>query len=1074
MEEEVKTIIQEARKQLKLECRSSVFDGTKKLAKEDLIKPQKPEEFTKKFIIEKILDLFGIQHELTERSFVISKQGIRHVDYECSSNKGSFILEAKPVNESLDGSSPSCAVNQIKDIFVLKESRDFQFGVATDGLKWILINPGGEIIAELMLGSDFSKLSNILVGKRDIASKKQEEISKRFFQWYNALMHGGSFKDLKGRQRKISPQESLVSNIRNVESELDREEIAQTIVDRLIFIKFIQAKGLIKSDVLQYLAGIRQDALKWTLDQLFFSVLNTEKDKRPQVDPKFDGIPYLNGSLFTKTKPEEQNQYYNVTAEILQKVIEFLDSFRFVTESEVEGGEEALDPEILGYIFERAMTSTDRKGTGAYYTPKYITRYISENTIYPFILEQARDFLRDDKNYKDSELPVSLDDLIENVSSRSLSEIYGDIVQRVRVLDPACGSGAFLLAASNVLLELYNRFEERLGLRNSPLALKKVILKNSIYGVDLNHEGIEIAKLRLWLWLAESYNPEGRIEPLPNIEYNIRAGNSLVGFVDISRFKEARLSLDDFMESEESLTEYLNERDVLINSYKEASGEVARELRVRIEAANEKVKMLLDIRLFQELMKKVGITSDEYRRLEPFHWGFEFHEVFSNTSGDSGFDVVIGNPPYVQLQKMKAETDILQKGGFETFARTGDIYCLFYEKGMDVLTPSGNLCYITSNKWMRAGYGKKLREYFIKYNPKILIDLGPGIFEGATVDTNILFLQKTENEHKTIAVTLKKENNHAPVIDQYLKENGVSLSNLTGDAWFIGSAAEIALKEKIECIGKPLKELDVNIYRGVLTGLNEAFIVDTETKERLCREDPKSEEILKPILRGRDIKRFSYDWKGLWLIATFPALNIDIDNYPAVKKYLLNFGKDRLTQEGKTLPDGTKSRKRTNNKWFETQDQIAYYPEFEKEKIVWGDIATKPLFSILPEEYYFNNTVYMISGQHDKYFVGVLNSDIIKWYFPLIATDLGKRGHRYFKIFVEILPIPPITQANRSTVDKIEQLVNQILSITKDDDYLDNPEKQATFKKLEKEIDQLTYKLYGLTPDEIKIVEGRG
>ena len=356
------------------------------------------------------------------------------------------------------------------------------------------------------------------LGRGDITTKKQEEISKRFFQWYNALMHGGSFKDNEGRQRKISPPESLVCNIRNVESESDKEEIAQTIVDRLIFIKFIQAKGLIKSDVLQYLAGIRQDALKWTLDQLFFSVLNTERDKRPQVDPKFDGIPYLNGSLFTKTKPEEQNQYYNVTAEILQKVIEFLDSFRFVSEIG-EDASEAIDPEILGYIFERAMTATDRKGTGAYYTPKYITRYISENTIYPFILEQARGFLKDDKNYKDSELPVSLDDLIVNVSSRSLSEIYGDIVQQIRVLDPACGSGAFLLAASNVLLELYTRFEERLGLRNSPLALKKVILRNSIFGVDLNHEGIEIAKLRLWLWLAESYNPEGKIEPLPNIEY---------------------------------------------------------------------------------------------------------------------------------------------------------------------------------------------------------------------------------------------------------------------------------------------------------------------------------------------------------------------------------------------------------------------------------------------------------------------------------------------------------------------------------------------------------------------------
>jgi hypothetical protein len=456
----------------------------------------------------------------------------------------------------------------------------------------------------------------------------------------------------------------LVSNIQNVDSEEDREEIAQIIVDRLIFIKFIQAKGLIKSDVLEYLGSIRQDALKWTLDQLFFSVLNTVKDDRPKVDPKFDDIPYLNGSLFTKTKPEERNQYYTVTAEIFQKVIEFLDSFRFV--SELEEVEEALDPEILGYIFERAMTAQDRKGTGAYYTPKYITRYISENTIYPLLLDKINHFLMEEKGYRDTELLTRIDELFTRVSDTTLADINIKILPNITVCDPACGAGAFLLAATDVLFDIHRKIRDKMGSRSSDVALKKIILQNNIYGVDINHKGIEIAKLRLWLWLAESYDPEKKIEALPNIEYNIRAGNSLVGFVDISRFKEAKLSLDDFMETEESLTEYLNERDSLIDEYKESSGEKARELRSKIELANEKVKRLLDIRLFQELMAKIGITSEDYRKLEPFHWGFEFHEIFSNGSDDTGFDVVIGNPPYIQLQKMRDETVILQELDFKT------------------------------------------------------------------------------------------------------------------------------------------------------------------------------------------------------------------------------------------------------------------------------------------------------------------------------------------------------------------------------------------------------------------------
>ncbi|MGC8546022.1 MAG: Eco57I restriction-modification methylase domain-containing protein, partial [Athalassotoga sp.] len=206
----------------------------------------------------------------------------------------------------------------------------------------------------------------------------------------------------------------------------------------------------------------------------------------------------------------------------------------------------------------------------------------------------------------------------------------------------------------------------------------------------------------------------------------------------------------------------------------------------------------------------------------------------------------------------------------------------FYEKGIKLLKPGGHLCFITSNKWMRAGYGEKLREFFIKHNPKILIDLGPGVFESATVDTNILLIQKKENQNKLIAATLQKEDKKN--ILNAIDKKGILLEKLSKDAWFIGSSAEQRLKEKIERLGKPLKEWDVNIYRGILTGLNEAFIITTEKKDEIlanCKTEEERErtsKIIKPILRGRDIKRYYYEWAGLWVLWIYQGINIE--KYP--------------------------------------------------------------------------------------------------------------------------------------------------------------------------------------------------
>ncbi len=249
---------------------------------------------------------------------------------------------------------------------------------------------------------------------------------------------------------------------------------------------------------------------------------------------------------------------------------------------------------------------------------------------------------------------------------------------------------------------------------------------------------------------------------------------------------------------------------------------------------------------------------------------------------------------------------------------------------------------------------------------------------------------------------------------------------------------------------------------GIKTGCNEAFIIDEAKRQQLIKQDPKSAEIIKPLLQGRDIKRYHAEWNNLYLITTFPALNLDIDNYPAVKNYLVAYGKDQLEQSGKTLADGTKSRKKTRNDWFETQDQIAYYPEFEKEKIVYPDIYRNPSFTVVTNTFYLSNTCYFIPTE-ETWLCGALNSKTVEWYYSRLANTLGSGASRGFSIFMKQIHVPNIDSDQKAL---ITNLVNDILAAKAADS-------DANTADLEDEIDKLVYKLYNLTPEEIAIVEGK-
>ena len=318
-------------------------------------------------------------------------------------------------------------------------------------------------------------------------------------------------------------------------------------------------------------------------------------------------------------------------------------------------------------------------------------------------------------------------------------------------------------------------------------------------------------------------------------------------------------------------------------------------------------------------------------------------------------------------------------------------------------------------------------------------------------------------------------------LDQYFQANSVSIDplqlyDITGkQGWFIGNPAEFQLKKKIESNGKPLKDWDIKINYGIKTGLNEAFIINTAKRDELIQLDPKSADIIKPILRGRDIKRYGYQWADLWIIATFPALKINIDDYPTVKQFLIDFGKDRLEQSGTKLPDGTKSRKKTGNKWFETQDQIGYHAEFNKEKVVYSEIVQEPQFYLDTKgEYFAEATTFLMTGERLRLVMAILHSKAGVYFFKnyYAGGGLGENGFRYKKVFLENLPIPILDTIHKQELaGQIEALVEQILMVKLENPHLEGVATQTT-GVLEVQIDQLVYQLYDLTVEEIGVVEG--
>jgi hypothetical protein len=589
------------------------------------------------------------------------------------------------------------------------------------------------------------------------------------------------------------------------------------------------------------------------------------------------------------------------------------------------------------------------------------------------------------------------------------------------------------------------------------------LIENCIYGVDIQTIAIQISKLRFFLSLLieqtiDDAKPNRDIRALPNLETKFIAANTLLAL----NLNERGLAHTEEVEKLETELFKIREELFYANS---------RQKKLKLQEQEKKIREQL-----KQVLCTIGLsaeTTDKIASWDPFdqHQSADWFDPEWMFGIKDGFNIVIGNPPYIQLQKNQGKLAKLYKEqGFQTFERTGDIYCLFYEKGIELLKDYGILCYITSNKWMRAGYGEKTRNFFCKHYPLQLIDLGSGIFESATVDTNILIIQKTPQkpQHYALkALDISKEK-HLDSLDTF-QNRWITLKNLSAESWTISNPIEQRIKEKIERIGKPLKDWDIQINYGIKTGFNEAFIIDGATKEKLIAQDPKSAEIIKPLLRGRDIKRYKAEFADLWVIlALFGSHKYLESEFPAIYNHLSQY-KEKLEARGQCRYGG-KGNKGMHH-WLELDNcpTQKYVEQFEKEKIIYIEIQTDnkedgydfPCFHYDDRKTVVLNTAYIMTGKEIKYILGVLNSTFGRHLVKNYVVRLSERQFRMLAIHVNQFPIPPLSESEQKP---IVALVEKILA---------GKERGEDTTGLEREIDEIVYGLYGLTAEEIAVVEGR-
>ena len=828
-----------------------------------------------------------------------------------------------------------------------------------------------------------------------------------------------------------------------------RRMFVQTLFNRLMFVYFLQRKGWLEfqgdNDYLNALwkdYRASKDQTNFYEDRLlplFFEGLNNPKSpesrsNNPELYSLIGAPPFLNGGLFDETGLDRRSGLEVPDDSIGPILSELFDRFNFtVMESTPFDIEVAVDPEMLGKVFEELVTG--RNESGAYYTPRPVVSFMCREALKGYLKgretglsTEAIGVFVDDRDTTGIPLPTA----------RRVSQALDDVT----VVDPACGSGAYLLGMLQELVDLQTAlYSEQLRTSARDMYnLKLHIIQRNLYGVDIDEFAVNIAMLRLWLSLAIEYEGEDP-DPLPNLDFKIVQGDSILG-PDPDPDSYGNLFRHQVHTVAERLADLKRQHIEAIGSAKDA-------LRKDIETVYDDLAAAL---------------TDSPASEDAVDWRVEFAEVFDR----GGFDIALANPPYIQLQKNRGRLRRLYSGvGYETISARGDVYQLFYERGCQLLRPTvGLLSFITSNSWLKAEYGKPLRRYFSeRHTPLGLLDLGKDVFASAIVDSSVLLLRKGGRNGSFPAIDIDRLPGSEFPPD---KGRWVQVRPSGEAPWSILSCLEQSVMDKMVAKGTPLKKWDVNISYGVKTGFNKAFIIDTETRDALVLEDPKSAEIIKPILRGRDTRSYKARWADLWLIlATFGTYRTLATAYPAVYNHLAQH-EEKLRARGQCRYSRSQSAKGNSDydgqhHWLELDNNPSdeYIGQFTKEKLLWIELADKGRFAYDDEGIFGEATTFIITGKGIKFLCAVLNSTLTQWFLQQVAPTSGMGTLRWKKVYVETIPIPEIDIESQRP---FERLVDEILEAKASDP-------DADTSHLEWEIDRLVYDLYGLTEEEDTAIE---
>lgn len=836
-------------------------------------------------------------------------------------------------------------------------------------------------------------------------------------------------------------------------------------------------------------------------------------------------VPFLNGGLFECLDDKDNGKYYDGFSERkasleqlsfpdyfffgdevgsdvdlsawyddkkkvhtkVRGLIDILRRYNFTVEENTPLEQDvSLDPELLGKVFENLLASynpetkaTARKQTGSFYTPREIVQYMVDESLIEHLCRKCG--IENKELYRDLFSYSTESTFFTDKEKDSIIEA----LHCCKILDPACGSGAFPMGILQQMVHALRKLDptnerwkefilkisldkdkkayqveneiERNRLRsdieqafnrsvNDPdYARKLYLIENCIYGVDIQPIAVQISKLRFFISLVAEQKPTDcakenfGIRPLPNLEAKFVAANSLVPLGEGNLFTDS----EDIRKIKEKLADANHK---LFIAKRNKDKRILRDLitSIRHEYANALVAIgAIDDDNAMKLAKWNMFDQNDFAHFFDSQWMFGLSD---------GFDIVIGNPPYIQLKKLK-EKLIYKKIGYKTFDSTGDIYCLFYELATRLLTANGSAVYITSNKWLKSNYGASLRKYLVNNsNPKNIIDLGPGVFENAAVDTNIILWSKESYNRET----------DFSIIDgnkfDSLTIKPVSITLKAEDLWSIEIVIYKSIKDKVETIKTNLSNIGVSLEYGILTGANKTFILSYEKAMELISLDIKNKEIIKPMLRGQDIFRYYAVFDNVYLLCVhngikkehISPINIERD-YPTLIPYFNSFG------------DSFKERGEQGDTFYNLRN-CAYINKFDSEKILYADIVQdKGKFYYDDQQYYSNDTAFLITGNNLLYLTGLLNSTAFAFLYKnfYCGSSLGKSGLRFKRDFLLRVPVP---LAETKIAKEIENYVNKIRFAKKS-----NINSDTSFE--ETQIDKLVYHLYGLTYDEVLIID---